>query len=273
MKIWEFSDLHQEHEKNKWIPENIPDCDLIIAAGDIDVPLTNSLLWLDKYFKGIKIIYVPGNHDFYLRDDNPDNKYTIFDQIDRGKELAYKLNINLLINDTIIIDNIRFIGATLWTDMHYNNPNIMNAISTARKGMNDYKLIRRKISGKHRHLKPEETITLHRETIKYFETVFSEKFYGNNIVITHHSPTSKSIEENKKFENLNWCYVSELDELIQKWEPDFWFHGHLHHKNDFYIGKTRIYSNPRGHWLENKTRQNFNQHLLINLNDKFGLKL
>lgn len=98
MKIICISDTHNQHEKI-----DIPHGDVIIHAGDFTEAGTkaetyNFLNWFSGLPHQHKIL-VPGNHDFYLE------KYlshltTIIPQ-----------NIHCLINDSIIIDNIKFWGS------------------------------------------------------------------------------------------------------------------------------------------------------------------
>lgn len=62
----------------------------------------------EEWAEARQILYVPGSHECYGTD------------IDRGrKQLAeecYNLGITLLAPDAIVIDDVPFIAATLWTD-------------------------------------------------------------------------------------------------------------------------------------------------------------
>ena len=62
----------------------------------------------EEWAEARHILYVPGNHEFYGTD------------IDRARsqlaEGCYSLGIALLDSDAIVIDDVHFIGATLWTD-------------------------------------------------------------------------------------------------------------------------------------------------------------
>ena len=104
-RLWTMSDLHQEFVREPtlfrdehtafdpahYVPAN--GFDVAVIAGDVDVPLTHSLLWIAERFPGIPVVYTPGNHDFYVADSG---SYTMIEQIDAGRELAYKLGINYL---------------------------------------------------------------------------------------------------------------------------------------------------------------------------------
>jgi 3',5'-cyclic AMP phosphodiesterase CpdA len=74
-RIWLLSDLHQEfvrdpvygaHPLTSFDPAIAapPDFDIVVLAGDIDVPLARSITWAADRFAGVPVVYVPGNHDF-----------------------------------------------------------------------------------------------------------------------------------------------------------------------------------------------------------------
>ena len=68
-------------------------------------------------------------------------------------------------------------------------------------------------------------------------------------MITHHAPSFKSIHPNYVDQTLiNGAYSSNLEQFITN-RPDInlWFHGHIHHPQDYIIGETRILANPRGY--------------------------
>ena len=77
-----FSDLHQDWPENAWDPSDHapPDgFDVAVVAGDVHMPLTRALDWLDERLPGMPVVYVPGNHDFWW--DRGDERYTIRDQV------------------------------------------------------------------------------------------------------------------------------------------------------------------------------------------------
>ena len=62
----------------------------------------------EEWAEARHILYVPGNHEFYGTDiARARNQLT---------EECYSLGITLLDPDAIVIDDVHFIGATLWTD-------------------------------------------------------------------------------------------------------------------------------------------------------------
>ena len=108
MRIQILSDLHVEVEGNG-IPPLAPDAELIILAGDLAPVHTRRVGDVAKRWAGAdRILYVPGNHEF----DGCDI------EVARG-ELARQClqhGVTLLDRGAVTVDNVRLIGATLWTD-------------------------------------------------------------------------------------------------------------------------------------------------------------
>ncbi|WP_214429675.1 hypothetical protein, partial [Escherichia coli] len=72
------------------------------------------------------------------------DRYTIYDQFERGRDRASALGIHLLLDDTTVIGGTRFLGGTLWTDFRLGSFGLTHAFRTAqgRFGMVDYRRIR-----------------------------------------------------------------------------------------------------------------------------------
>ena len=245
MRIWLFSDLHQEHSDQPWDP--LPDApadgfDVLVAPGDIHTPLTRSLHWLHERFPGSRVVYVPGNHDHYW--DGGEERYTLWDQLDRGRELADRLGIDLLLDSSVEIDGTRFVGGTLWTDLRLDTWSLTDAVRQAARAMNDYKKIRRK-SERGKKLRPTDTLELHRATRRYLGKELARPWDGETVVVTHHAPHPLSLVD--RAASHGYCYASDLTDLIEGTAPNLWLHGHIHKAQDYTIGSTRIVTNPRGH--------------------------
>ena len=109
-RLWIFSDLHQDWADNAWDPAACaPACDVIVVAGDAHSPLNKAIDWLADRLGGTQILYVPGNHDFWW--DGGDDRYTMADQLARGRDLAARRGVTLLDNDSVTLGGVRFLGA------------------------------------------------------------------------------------------------------------------------------------------------------------------
>ena len=102
VKLNILSDLHLSLGALE-IPRN--DADAVILAGDIARP-REAASWASGFSK--PVLYVPGNHEFYGG--------SIVRAADELKQLCAGSHIRVLDNDEVIIDGVRFLGTTLWTD-------------------------------------------------------------------------------------------------------------------------------------------------------------
>ena len=264
MKIKLVSDLHLEFS-DIMIP-NDADYDLLILSGDILVAqdlhdhqdenvrtaamlemLGSRQLKAQRFrdffkrcsFQFPHVIYVAGNHEFYH------GKF--FASIDHLREECAKYpNIYFLENDVKVINDIVFMGATLWTDCNKHDPFTLHALADM---MNDFRIIRHDQSG-YRALKPADIADRHRKTLQYFKTVMDgypqeQKF----VVVGHHTPSHMSCHPQYAHDYImNGGYHSDLsDFILDHPQIKLWTHGHTHHPFDYVIGSTRIVCNPRGY--------------------------
>jgi len=234
MKLNIMSDIHNEFAEME-IPQT--DADVVILAGDIDVN-AKAINWAKKFNK--PIVYVAGNHEFY---GNPidDIKQEITDQC-KGTD------VHFLDDSEVIIDNVRFVGGTLWTDFQLFGAEKANkAIEEARSYMNDYRVITKKVGEQYKRLAPEDTIELHKNTRCFLiDKLFQEPFEGKTIVVTHHAPSLQSISLRYKNDLLTAAYASSLLHFMGN-KASLWVHGHTHVSSDYMIEGTRVVCNPRGY--------------------------
>jgi len=239
MKIGILSDLHLKTEGMQ--PRPSCDCDVMVLAGDISVGRAG-IAWARDTFE-CPIIYVPGNHEYYGRR---------IDKLDAElKAAARDTNVHVLQNDAVVIEGIRFIGATLWTDFNlYGTPN--SSARLAQNLMNDYIVIN---TGDGDALEPTETIALHEQSIIYFEHILATPFDGQTVVVTHHAPSERSVAPRFKGDPLSPCFASNLEKLVERSGAALWIHGHVHDSFDYGIGQTRVVCNPKGYPGEDRERE------------------
>lgn len=265
MKIKVVSDLHLEFSDINIT--NDDKCDVLILSGDIMIaqdlhdhiaadfsPYSNGALadlgrkmqrvarfrdFLKRCsFQFPHTVYVAGNHEFYH------GKF--FDSIDHLRaECAQFPNIYFLERDTKVIDDVTFIGATLWTDMNKGDPLTMHAIEGM---MNDFRIIRND-KREYARMSARDVVDRHARTLQYFRSVLAEQHDKKFVVVGHHSPSFQSVHESYKNEYLmNGGYHSDLSEFILDHpQIKLWTHGHTHHPFDYVIGETRVVCNPRGY--------------------------
>ncbi|WP_186392806.1 MULTISPECIES: metallophosphoesterase [unclassified Pannonibacter] len=264
-----LSDLHQEfvreprygkHPLTKFDPdaEMDSDFDVLAIVGDLDVPLTRSLEWIADRFPGETVLYVPGNHDFYSNPAKHETGFTMLEQIDAGMELADKLGIHLLHDSVLELpdDGVRFIGATLWTDMAtvgFGTKHSKMAQAEGKNGMNDFKNIKRESTttpGKRKRIRAQHIADAHAVSRSFIESALAKPFDGETVVLTHHAPHPESLWAEPDLIDLAWCYASNLTSILEsETAPDLWCHGHIHDSRDYHIAnsRTRVVSNSRGY--------------------------
>ena len=254
MRLWIFSDLHQDLDANAWDPNPcapVGGWDAVLVAGDVSSPLTDALGWLHDRFAGTRVIYVPGNHDYWSGPGA--ERFTLDDQAERGRERAARLGIDLLLDDSLVIGGVRIVGATLWTDLRLSMTlTTMDPARVAARGMMDYRRIRRRRSGRHRYVRPLDLVERHVESCAYIDGTLARPHPGPTVVVTHHAPHPGSLSD--PYDVLTGCYASDLSDLMSRHRPGLWVHGHLHGRADYRVGTTRVVCNARGHADEASVR-------------------
>lgn len=184
------------------------------------------------------VVYVAGNHEFY-HGRYPDAYNWLYEEMKRYD------NIHFLDMDDITIDDITFVGGTLWTDMNKNDPTTMQLIEGM---MNDFRIIRNS-QRNYARFSPLDAVVHHRETLEYIKSVVDSDTSKKYVVVGHHAPTSLSIHERYRNEYyMNGGYYSDLSEFIlDRPQIVLWTHGHMHNPSDYMMGETRIVCNPRGY--------------------------
>lgn len=199
------------------------------------------------------VIYVAGNHEFY------DGRWVAsLDHL--HEECARYYNVYFLEDEIKKIDDVTFIGCTLWTDVNKGNPRAMYHLQSM---MTDFHVIRHDDLG-YTRLRPAHTIDRHRRSVEYIRTMIEGKWDEKFVVVGHHGPTHLSIHElYKDDEFMNSGYVSDLSEFILDHpQIKLWTHGHTHYPMDYMMGETRVVCNPRG-YAGYEPDHGFNPNLIL----------
>jgi hypothetical protein len=167
-------------------------------------------------------------------------------------------------NDTKVIDDVTFIGGTLWTDMNKGDPLTMHAIEGM---MNDFRIIKND-KRNYASMSARDVAGRHARTLAYFRSVLAEQHDKKFVVVGHHSPSFQSVHPTYAHETLmNGGYHSDLSEFILDHpQIKLWTHGHTHHPFDYMIGETRIVCNPRGYENDGYSEQTgWNPNLILEI--------
>ncbi|MBB3914600.1 metallophosphoesterase [Rhizobium fabae] len=255
MRLWIASDLHLEFYGAKATFE-LPDADVFVCAGDVlDKGIVPSLEWLaETIAPTMQVVCVAGNHEFY--------RASMVESIRAAKEAALRYpNVHFLENDAVVIDGLRFLGTTLWTDFRLMGDDTAPAMYAAKAGMKDYKKIKFSKTP-YQAFKPLHAYRKHQEARLFLSRALSENYNGKTVVVSHHAPSARSISAESKQDLLSAAYASDMEALILEYEPALWVHGHVHHLCDYMINGTRVACNPMG-YPDEKQVVAFNPRLTI----------
>lgn len=259
IKIW--SDLHLEFRDShpQWKNKS---ADVLILAGDICVAehlYRNPGAGLDgliqngwyakdamryrRFFDHVSkefpvVLYVMGNHEHYS------GRWDRTEDILRNEFSRYE-NIHLLEQGKKVIDDVVFLGSSLWTDLNGYDPITEFSVKDM---MNDYKHITQKSGEAYHKLSPRTTAMKHRETAEWIDMMLTED-KRKTVVIGHHAPSRQSIHPKYAHDTImNGAFCSNLDWMMMDRDNiPLWIHGHVHDRHDYMINNTRVICNPRGY--------------------------
>ena len=263
MKLRILSDLHLE-----FFPFDIPELpsdneSVLVLAGDIAPFACRTIL--EPFLVGLAerfhaIVYVPGNHEYYG---------SVWPgAINDVRGWGLPRNVHILDRSSVHIDDVTFLGATLWTDFNNGDPWSMYG---AQRGMMDYHAISTSSTGG-ATLSPSDTLADHCRSRTWLEDELAELLAKRRtvVLITHHGLTPKSIHPQYFGNPLNSAFVSDLSDILLAYSPALAIHGHTHSSFDYRVngeGSTRIITNPRGYAKSTHSQENeeFDPLLLVEI--------
>lgn len=234
-RVQYFSDLHMEMRDYDITAFDDVEADLVILAGDIGVGV-NGVRWAAKVFK-CPVLYVAGNHEFYH------HEFGLL--IEDMKNRATGTNVTVLEDDSVVINDIRYVGSTLWTDFNLYGY-AEQAMDNAADCMSDFHLIR----GRSGPLQPIETVQRHERSAAYISKVISIS-KEPVVVITHHTPSKLTVPPKYANDGLTPAFSSNLDSVIRP-PVIAWICGHTHHSGQWDVHGIPILSNQWGYPSEGK---------------------
>lgn len=266
MRICLVSDIHMEFGASfENASKKLGDGgDVLIVAGDLTcsrffVPLApdadqhkrNMDKFVDQWTtKFKKTFYIMGNHEHY--------GYILPDGSRILSEYLAGTNVQVMDPGAEIVDDVLFIGGTLWTDF---NGGDLKTQYTIRYSMNDFRCIYRKHPDtltyeerKHADplfaqgmITPEVIMEYHRRDSDFIKETLDNNMDKKTVVFTHHAPTlaCNGIGHGA---GLIHGYCNQMDHVIEFYKQiAVWCNGHTHSNHDFYHGNTRLIANCRGY--------------------------
>jgi Icc-related predicted phosphoesterase len=260
MKIALVSDVHLEFGDLDF--DNTDNADVLILGGDIcvaaDMTQRDPLNTLGEEYRSNRfhafferccdrfphVIFIVGNHEHYHGDFTKTVPH--FKDV-----LGYLPNLHILEKETFVLDDVTFIGGTLWTDMNRRDIRTLHEIS---RMMNDFRCVDHSAKladprGWGGRFTTTDAADDHDAMVEYIRLMIEGRWDQKFVVVGHHAPSRLSTHPRYAHEAImNGGYSSELDDFILDHpQIKLWTHGHTHEDFDYLIGSTRILCNPRGY--------------------------
>ena len=227
------SDLHSEHDGFVFNTTGLsPAVDAVVLAGDV----VGRPADFDAIYHAIRkvtlspILLVLGNHEFYGQQ--------LTAAVSQYRAYLNKFNeVHLLEQDAVTIDGVRFLGTTLWSNLAEGKQRYI-----CEKQINDFRLIS---YDSQRAINSDDIIALFNAAVSWLQEQFADSSLPT-VVISHMAPSFLS-QHPLAHPFTSGYFCSNLEPLIEIWQPSLWIHGHLHEPCDYSIGATRVVSNPWGY--------------------------
>ncbi|WP_287913977.1 metallophosphoesterase [Comamonas sp.] len=267
MKLQLLSDLHLEAHPH-FQPTAAPDAEVLVLAGDIGSYQEGGLLQ-DEYF-GLErfsplpqfaswpcpVIFVPGNHEYDMQDWDVAHA--------RLRRVCDALGIIWLERESLVLNQVRFVGTTLWTD--YDAIALLDPLVQAgdvgrllkqrEKSFRAANFYLRKTGGT-RHGQPFLAEPMREQALvcqDWLRHALQQPFAGKTVAITHFAPSLQSHDPRYGLVPGTAGFCNALDDLLA--HADLWLHGHLHAPSDYQVQglhadgsewRCRVVANPLGY--------------------------
>lgn len=234
-----YRDLYQYKDLDKLFGEFNDYDDLVVCCcGDIG-ERTNGLDFIRHLldtFPHIQVAYVLGNHEYYCSIMS-----ALEEDIVHQALYIPRLHVLTSNNPFTIINDVVFIGNTLWTDLCHGNEKVYNEVQHK---MNDFRYIRTN----NRLLTPEYMVDLHHQQSKQIFRILERKHKDKQVVLTHHQPFQPKV-----IDGVNYAFCADLEDKFNECQnlPIYWFCGHTHSSintvRKYKYGNVRFVSNQYGY--------------------------
>ncbi len=279
-KIQLLSDLHLEAHPN-WVAQPAPGADVLVLAGDIGSYQAGSQLLDNDFGLGrfsplsgwpTPVLFVPGNHEY----DGLD-----FDVADaRLRETCHRLGLIWLERESVVLDGVRFVGTTLWSDFDALGPTV-DAVKQASLGQTAANPLALQLKARDKAFRAanyylRKTLTVRngepwlaegvREQALRCQTwlrqALAQAFAGPTVAVTHFAPSLRSADPRYGRTPGTAGFCNALDDLLPL--APCWLHGHLHAPSDYRHHGCHVVANPLGYARKNE-QVRFQSQLLIEI--------
>lgn len=240
MKIQVVSDIHLEFlDSDEFHLIIEPSAPILVMAGDIG---THSCYLLPTFLNYVSasfetVLWVLGNHEYYAEGSES------MDDILKKLRGICPPNVKILDNEVFELDDIMFIGSTLWSHIHAENAEKIQC------QVSDYHYINRK---------PNVLLTVNDVNRKHDECmVFISKSVKQaadknkrTVIITHHAPIFVGASDPQyEMNNIQSAFASDAAMQLDNNDASIvlWICGHTHHNFKIKHKHYNIMSNQFGY--------------------------
>ena len=264
MNIQLLSDLHLEAHPH-FVPEPAPGADVLVLAGDVGSYQEGSQL-ADQDFGLARfsplplgagwptpVLFVPGNHEYDAQD---------FDEAHaRLRSTCDRLGIAWLERETLVMQGVRFVGTTLWSDFdaladHEGSADLGRRLKLREKAFRAANFYLRTTGGT-RNGEPFLAEAMRDQALlcqQWLAQALAVPFAGPTVAVTHFAPSLLSADPRYGLVPGTAGFCNALDGLLPR--ASLWLHGHLHAPSDYTVRgesgdgspwQCRVVANPLGY--------------------------
>ena len=252
MQIQLLSALHLEVNPG-FVTEPAPGADVLVLAGDIGSYQPGSLLQDDDFglarfsplpqYAGwpTPVLLVPGNHEYDMQDFDAAHA--------RLRATCERLGLICLERESVVLDGVRFVGTTLWSDFDALADAAQISDLAQRLKMRD-KAFRAanfylKKTGGTRAGQPFLAEAMRAQALvcqQWLRGALAAPFDGPTVAVTHFAPSLRSADPRYGLVPGTAGFCSALDALME--QATLWIHGHLHAPSDYQVQGQRSDGTP-----------------------------
>ena len=244
MKIQLLSDLHLEVHPH-FVPQPAPGADVLVLAGDIGSYQAGSLLGAmgDEHFGlerfahwPVPVIFVPGNHEYDAQDFDAAHA--------RLRATCERLGLHWLERETLVLDGVRFVGTTLWSDFDAlaedeGSTDLARRLRQRDKAFRAANFYLKK-TGATRAGELFLAPALREQGLRcqqWLRETLATPFDGPTVAVTHFAPSLLSADPRYGLVPGTAGFCNALDDCLE--HAQLWLHGHLHAPVDYTVQGTR----------------------------------
>ncbi|MCJ0765522.1 metallophosphoesterase [Variovorax terrae] len=254
MKIQLLSDLHLETQPD-FTFRPAPGADLLVLAGDIGSYQRGSRLadedfglarFSPRHGWPVPVLYVPGNHEY----DGLDFDLTHA----RLRATCERLGMVWLERESLVLEGVRFIGTTLWSDFDAlgqgpegQSSSLAHSLKMREKAFRAANFYLQKAHSL-RHGQPLLAEQVREQALlcqAWLREALAVPFDGPTVVVTHFAPSLDSADPRYGLSPGTAGFCNALDALLP--QAQLWLHGHLHCPSHYVKHGCRVVANPLGY--------------------------